>query len=229
MRNKLFIIISSVAALMFAFQASAHAVVSPKQANVAAFTDFSLGVPSEKPIATITVRLLIPDGLNFVSPYVKPGWHIDVKTGPAQAGAVAADGDTETTRITEIDWTGGNIPAGEKDEFKFSAQVPAQASTLNWKVYQTYQDGSVVSWDQAPGASQPMDASGKMDFSKVGPYSTTEVINDLAAGAAGASGSQAGSNATDSASSTKVNASLALSIVALVFALWATRKKTPQN
>ncbi len=146
-------------------EASAHAVVSPNQANVGEFVNFNLGVPSEKPLATIAVRLLLPAGLNEVTPFVKPGWKIEVKK----------DGDT----VTEIDWSGGSVPPDEKDGFLFSAQVPDQATTLPWKVYQTYQDGSVVSWNQDPSQPQAKDTMGNMDFSKFGPYSQTKITDDL--------------------------------------------------
>lgn len=140
--------------------AFAHAVVTPSQAGVGEFVNFSLGVPSEKPMATTAVRLLMPQGLNEITPFVKPGWTVSVKK----------DADS----VTEIDWSGGNIPAEEKDQFLFSAQVPPQAATLQWKAYQIYQDGSVVSWDQNP------QTTADNDMSSVGPYSQTTIVNDLA-------------------------------------------------
>jgi uncharacterized protein YcnI len=168
--------------LLSAVPAFAHSVVSPKQVGVAAFQDFSLGVPSEKAASTTSVRLMLPAGLNFVSPVVKPGWQVQVKSGPIPAGMTApkaADGDMATSIPTEIDWTGGNIPADQKDIFVFSAQVPAQPTTLNWKVYQGYSDGSTVSWDLGPNEPQPQDSKGNPDFSSKGPYSITQVVNDL--------------------------------------------------
>lgn len=69
-------------------------------------------------------------------------------------------------------WEGGRIPSGLRDEFLFSAQAPTSAQTLFWKAYQTYVNGSVVSWDQAPN-------KGQADFSSFGPYSQTQVIDDL--------------------------------------------------
>ncbi|MDB4939878.1 MAG: nuclear export factor [Candidatus Doudnabacteria bacterium] len=202
----LLIAVSSLGGIKFA---SAHAVVSPNQANIGEFTNFSLGVPSERASATVSVRLLMPAGLNYVTPFVKPGWKIEVKK----------NGD----QVQEIDWTGGAIPTEEKDQFMFSAQIPTTAGTLQWKVYQTYQDGTVISWDQDPSAAQSKDASGKTDFSKVGPYSKTEIVNDLANGsiAPGA----ATSSDTSAASLKKANFAATISIVALVFAIWALRKK----
>lgn len=162
--------------------AFAHAVMKPSQVGVAAFQDFNLGVPSEKDSSTTSVRLLLPPGLNFVSPVVKPGWKVEVKSGPILKGMkapVASDGDVTTTIPTEIDWTGGEIPAGQKDIFTFSAQVPVQETELDWKVYQGYADNSTVSWDLGKNDPQPKDSKGKIDFSSKGPYSKTMVVNDL--------------------------------------------------
>jgi uncharacterized protein YcnI len=157
--------------------AFAHAVVKPSTAGVAAFTDFTLGVPSEKPVATTTVKLFLPAGLNYVSPIVKPGWTIDVKQSPDPSGKKDDDGNPAMI-TSEIDWTGGQIPAGQKDLFQFSAQVPAKEIELDWKVEQTYADGSVVSWSKTAD-EQPKDDKGNPDFSKFGPYSKTMVVNDL--------------------------------------------------
>lgn len=196
----------------------AHSVVRPNQVGVAAFQDFSLGVPSEKDATTTSVKLLLPPGLNFVSPVVKSGWKVEVKSGPIPAGMqapVAADGDVATTIPTEIDWTGGAIPAGQKDIFVFSAQVPAQAGDLNWKVYQGYSDGSTVSWDQAPTATQPKNDKGAPDFSKVGPYSTTSVVNDLKPGTS-TSSTPNSTTIVQEANPKKILLALGLSIISLL-------------
>src|SRR5207249_3731710 len=82
--------------------ALAHAVVSPNQVGVAKFQTFSLGVPSEKDSNTVAVRLLIPQGLTYVTPNVKLGWKIDIKK----------QGTGENAVVNEIDWTGGSVPVG---------------------------------------------------------------------------------------------------------------------
>ncbi len=114
--------------------ADAHVVVKPSQVTPGAFQTFTMGVPVEKEIPTTGLRLVIPAGLNHVTPNVKPGWKITTKK--------------EGENITEIAWTGGNIPAGQRDEFNFSAQIPAEEGTISWKAYQTYQDGMIVAWDK---------------------------------------------------------------------------------
>ncbi|HVM77130.1 MAG TPA: DUF1775 domain-containing protein [Candidatus Paceibacterota bacterium] len=153
-------IIGGIVAVTFAFagahQASAHVIVTPSSIGIG--TDdvpFTAGVPNEKNIPVIGLKLLIPSGLADVVPNVKPGWTIAVKK----------NGD----QVTEIDWAGGSIPVGERDQFTFSAQVPADPATLDWKAYQTYKDGSVVSWDEDPN-----------DLTATNPYSETQVIDDLA-------------------------------------------------
>ncbi len=138
----------------------AHVVVKPSQAGIGSFQTFTLGVPSEKEVPTVTVRLVLPAGLEEVTVNVKSGWQIEVKK--------------DTDKATEIIWSGGSIPSEQRDEFSFSTQVPSSATILQWKVYQTYQDRSVVAWDQKPtGLDDAKDDKG--------PYSETKVVNDLTA------------------------------------------------
>jgi uncharacterized protein YcnI len=174
--------------------ASAHVVVSPKEVNVAAFQTFTISVPSEKKSSTIELRLLLPAGLNYVTPTVQPGWNIRVKK----------EDPANPDRATEIAWFGGSIPAGQRDEFSFSAQVPSDATSLQWKAHQIYADGSVVSWDQT-AESQPKDGLGNPDFTKSGPFSETKVVNDVAA--------------TETAKPGSASWAGWLSIVALVFSV----------
>lgn len=159
--KKLSGIIAIIVLFLFATPAFAHVIVSPTQVGIGAFQTFTLGVPSEKDEPTVGLKLLLPKGLQEVTPNVKPGWVVTEKK----------QGSGEAALVTEIDWANGSIPAGERDEFSFSAQVPSQPTTLDWKAYQTYQDGSVVAWDQKPGTEKPGEEGT--------PYSQTQIINDL--------------------------------------------------
>lgn len=136
--------------------AFAHVVVAPREATTGTYQTFTTSVPNEKDTAVTTVRLVIPDTIESVLPTVKPGWQIETKR----------DGE----RVKEIIWTGGLVPSGLRDEFTFSAHLPASAQDIHWKAYQTYQDGTVVSWDQDPSKSE----HGHAD-KNTGPYSTTVV------------------------------------------------------
>jgi uncharacterized protein YcnI len=198
--KKYFLASLYVLACAFASTVSAHIVVKPSEAGIGSFQTFTMGVPVEKNIPTVALKLLVPAGLKEVAPTVKPGWNISMKKNGEE--------------VTEIDWTGGSIPAGERDDFTFSAQVPSAPGTLEWKAYQTYNDGSVVAWEQDPASMQP--------GTEGNPFSVTKVIDDLSTGAAGSS--TGGMNPAPAS-----NASvLTLSIVALalsVVAIGIARKK----
>jgi uncharacterized protein YcnI len=141
-------------------QAYAHVVVQPKQVTPGEYQTFTVSVPNEKDIPVVAIRLAIPDDVEVVVPTVKQGWSISMK----KVGK----------NITEVNWTDGVIDVGMRDEFTFTAQVPGTEGEVIWKAYQTYRDGSVAAWDQAPGNSQSH--AGK-DGSK-GPYSMTTVGED---------------------------------------------------
>lgn len=182
MLKKLIALFSVLLAILFsAGPAFAHAIVKPNQAGISSFTDFSLGVPSEKDSSTVAIKLMLPKGLQSISPIVKPGWKVEVVNGPIPPGQQVQpddDGNMPTSVPLEIDWTSGAIPSGQKDFFMFSAQVPSKETELAWKVIQTYSDGSTISWTKSAN-EQPKDKDGKPDFSEFGPYSKTVVVNDL--------------------------------------------------
>lgn len=178
--------------------ASAHVIVEPSQVGIGAYQTFEMGVPVEKNIPTVGLKLIIPSGVSSVSPNVKLGWHINV----------LKSGSTDTATTTAIEWYGGSIPVGERDGFYFSAKVSSTPTTLIWKAYQTYSDGTVVSWDMDPSATST-------DFSTTGPYSQTMVINDLSA-----------STSTSSSDSSAGSWALTISLIALVIAAFSLSRTT---
>lgn len=191
--------------------ASAHVVVKPAEVGVAARQSFSVGVPNEKEVPVVKVRLVVPDGVKSVTPNVMPGWTIDV----------TREGSGEAATVKEVAWSGGSIPAGQRVDFAFSAQAPAKATTVQWKAYQTYEDGTEVSWDQAPDATGH-DAEG----GNTGPYSETKVVDDLS------QSDTAGdtvSTTTPEQNNSRVNLAITLSIVALLFSLLAYTSKAAQR
>jgi uncharacterized protein YcnI len=162
---------ASLGILLITTPVFAHVVVKPNQVGAAAYQTFTIGVPNEKDIPTIKMRLVIPEGLEAVSPNVKPGWTITMKK----------TGEGEAAKITEIEWSEGSIPEGQRDEFLFSAKTPAKETAINWKAYQTYEDGTVVSWDQNPEFTKNLSNKQIEENEKknLGPYSQTKIVNDL--------------------------------------------------
>ena len=160
--------------------AQAHVTVKPGEAGIGTYQPFSVSVPVEKDLPTTGVRLTIPAGVTAVMPNAKAGWKIDLTYLAADAGGNGQkDAERPRKQVTEIAWTGGVIPAGQRDDFVFSAKVPSVESTLQWKAYQQYQDGTIVAWERDPKEPAAKNAAGKSDFSKSGPFSQTRVVDDL--------------------------------------------------
>lgn len=169
---------------------SAHVVVKPDSVGVAKYQTFTVSVPNEKEVPTIAVKLVVPDSVDSVTPTVKLGWKIEVSG-------------------KEVTWTGGSIPSGQRDDFSFSTKAPAEPTKLAWKAYQTYSDGTVVSWDQ-----NPAEASGNKEAT---PYSITKVVNDLTPVPT--------NQDTDKTSRNISYLALALSLIAFVTAVRAKAQK----
>jgi len=203
-------VVSAVASLSVGV-ASAHVVVKPAEVGVAARQSFTVGVPNEKEVPVVKVRLVVPDGVKSVTPNVMPGWTIDI----------AKDGTGESAVVKEITWSGGSIPAGQRVDFALSAQAPAKATTLQWKAYQTYEDGTEVAWDQAPDATGH-DAEG----GNTGPYSETKIVDDLSQDS---TGTTTADTTTETQGNSRVNLAIVLSVVALLFSLLAYTSKAAQR
>jgi uncharacterized protein YcnI len=186
--------------------------VKPAQVGVGAYQTYVVSVPTEKDIPTVSVRLLVPAGLEHVSPTVKPGWTVKLVHG--EPIAAEEPGEEAEAAVTEIIWT-GSIPAEFRDEFTFSAKAPTTETNITWKAYQTYRDGSVVNWDLAPGEEEKENADG----SESGPASITKIVNDL----------QPAPQQPQMPSKTKNTDALVVSMVAVVLsvlAIYMARRRT---
>jgi uncharacterized protein YcnI len=179
-------------ALLLPAMASAHVVVTPKSLSVGEHQTFSVSVPNEKDVAVTQLKIDIPNGVSDVTPSAKTGWTIT--TDKADSG--------QETVVKSITWSGGSIPAGQRDDFTFSAQAPEKSTELHWNAYQTYADGTTVAWNQ-----KPTDEESESGTS--GPYSVTEVTSDPEGSAANESNDSSGTLA------------LIISVLALITAVAA--------
>lgn len=170
--------------------AFAHVVVTPSQANVGERVKFSISVPNEREVAVTSLKLDIPKGVTDVQPNVMAGWAIETIKS--------------SDNVASITWS-GTIPTGQRADFEFKVQVPAQTGELDWKAYQTYADGTVVSWNEKPTTTATDN-----EASTSGPYSITQVKNDLAQT----------SDSSDAASNQNVWP-LILSIAAVIIAIFS--------
>lgn len=74
--------------------------------------------------ATTEIRVQIPEGFYNVRPMPKAGWKLETVTGPYQTpfethGTVIKEG------VTEIIWSGGELPDSQFDEFAFRGSFGA--------------------------------------------------------------------------------------------------------
>ena len=109
------------AAMTFAgiSMASAHIELENRQANIGSGYKAVMRVPHGcEGSPTTMIRVRIPEGVLDVKPMPKAGWKLDVVTGKypkpySQRGAKVSEG------VTEISWSGGNLPNTFYDEFVF--------------------------------------------------------------------------------------------------------------
>lgn len=163
-------ILSLLMTFVFVGSASAHVVVKPADVTTGTYQTFSVGVPNEKGGNVVMVKLTIPENVTSVTPTEKPGWIIETEK----------TGEGEEAVVKSITWKGGIIGDGRRDDFSFSAKTPDQAADIQWKAYETYENGVTVAWDKT-AAEQPKKADGSPDYSTNGPFSVTKVAPKAAA------------------------------------------------
>jgi uncharacterized protein YcnI len=145
--------------------AFAHITLENQQAAVGASYKAVLRVPHGcEGSATVAVRVRIPDGFLEVKPMPKPGWKLDVVHGKYQK-PMSVRGTSVTEGVTEVDWSGGNLPDAYYDEFVLTGFIGDEApagQTMYFPVVQECQKGTnrwieIPAADGAPagGAAEP--------------------------------------------------------------------------
>lgn len=138
-------LLATLAALVYAGSAAAHAHVSPEVALSKTDQLFTLAVPTEKEGLTTTgVELTPPSGFAIDSFVSSPGWKREVQES----------GSGEDVEITSVWWTGGSVPHEEDAVFQFVGSDDT-TNTQSFKVRQTYSDGSVVDWAGPESSDTP--------------------------------------------------------------------------
>ncbi|MDX6449337.1 MAG: hypothetical protein QOD08_1800 [Gaiellaceae bacterium] len=137
--------LAAIGALATAGSAFAHAEVSPAVVLSRHGQEFSLIVPTEKENAkTTAVELTPPAAFSIDSFAPTPGWKRDVRS----------TGTGESAQIQKVTWSGGSVPHEEYAVFRFLAQ-PDSSGDFEFKVRQTYSDGTVVDWTGAESSDTP--------------------------------------------------------------------------
>ncbi len=108
--------------------------------------------------ATNVVRVQIPEGFFNVKPMPKPGWTLETVTAP-YAGSYDNHGSTVSEGVTEIVWSGGDLPNAFYDEFVFRGTFAAtlEPGIFYFPTIQECANGEEAWIDVsgAPGAEMP--------------------------------------------------------------------------
>jgi uncharacterized protein YcnI len=136
------LLIAVAAGLVPAATAHGHAVVQPTEARPADPQVYTVTVPNELESDTVDVRLRVPKGIDFVLLETAPaGWK----------GEIVRKGDT----ISEIHWSGGEIPPEQFGTFRFLVRNPVEEGEITWPIVQRYEDGAVQRWIGPKDADEP--------------------------------------------------------------------------
>lgn len=106
--------------------------------------------------ATTAIRVKVPEGMFSVKPMPKAGWELSTVTGPYQ-NSYDNHGTTVSEGVTEITWSGGNLPDAFYDEFVFRGSLAGSlkpGTTLYFPVIQTCSTGEEA-WIEIPAEGQP--------------------------------------------------------------------------
>ncbi|WP_282941198.1 YcnI family protein [Paenibacillus sp. RC67] len=183
--------------------ASAHVTVLPSESVQGSYEKFTVRVPNEKDIPTVKVEVKFQlDSVSISRFEPKPGWKYDLTKD--------ASG-----KITAVTWTatGDGLSATEFGDFNMQGKVADNATSINWKAYQTYKDGSVVEWVGAAGSDKPASVT-KVNAKPAGAAADSHGNTTASAG-------NAGHDQPASAAPAASQAPLYLSIVALVLGVVA--------
>src|SRR5215510_14012209 len=145
---------STAAMLLSASPAFAH--VELETSTAAADGDFKLVFMVPHGCAgspTTALRVKIPEGVIRAKPMPKAGWTVRI-IQEKLAEPIKYYGTTLTEDVREIDWTGGNLPDDEYDEFIIMAKMPNKpGDTIYFPVVQQCAKGD-VRWIEIPAAGQ---------------------------------------------------------------------------
>jgi len=148
-----------VAATLIATPAFAHVTLGTPQATAGSFYKAVFRVPHGcDGAATTAIRIQMPEGFINAKPMPKPGWSLATKTGP-YAETYTLYGAEVKSGVNEVDFTGGNLPDADYDEFVVAGTI-AQGFKPGEAVYfPVVQEcgTSAERWIEIPAAGQKAD------------------------------------------------------------------------
>lgn len=149
----------------FAAPVMAHVTLDTKEAAANTTVRLALRVPhgcGEE--ATHTFRVQIPAGFVNVKPMAKPGWEIEAVQGDYAAPVTHRDNQI-TSGVTEMVWSGGDLPSDFYDEFILRGAVASSVEPGTRLFFAAVQEC-------ANGEAAWIDTSGNHDVDGPAPFLT---------------------------------------------------------
>ncbi|QQP93381.1 DUF1775 domain-containing protein (plasmid) [Skermanella sp. TT6] len=149
---------AAILCLAGASPASAHATLETREAPAGSFYKAVIRIGHGcEGAATTSIRVQIPEGVIAVKPMPKPGWQLTTKEGQ-YAQAYDYYGDKLTKGVTEVSWSGGNLPDAWYDEFVFRARLPdvPAGTVIHFPIVQQCETG-VHRWIEIPEPGRSAD------------------------------------------------------------------------
>jgi uncharacterized protein YcnI len=134
-----YIVLAAAFGLFLTQPAFGHVTVWPQQSRAGTAERYTVRVPTERNVSTVSLELEVPAGVTVTGILAPAGFTYETKR----------DGN----RIAVITWT-QEVKPGEVGEFVFFARNPA-ASQIVWKAHQRYADGQVDDWIGPAGDRRP--------------------------------------------------------------------------
>jgi periplasmic copper chaperone A len=148
-------------ALATAGTAFAHVTAQPGTAEQGGYTVVNFRVPDESDTAgTIKLVVTLPSDKPFASVRTAPipGWTATLTTTALNPPVQIDGGRSLSQAVTAVTWTaapGNKIAPGQYLDFPLSlGPMPKNVTSVTMPAVQTYDNGDVVSWDQATVAGQ---------------------------------------------------------------------------
>ena len=212
--------------------ASAHVTVNPDTAVAGSYLKLTFRVPNESAKAStvkVTVDLPMDHPFASVSLEKEPGWTAKTTTSKLSTPISDDDNATITSAVSSITWTAdasGKIALGEFAEFDISVGPVPKVASMSFDTTQTYDDGSVVHWNEPTPASgaEPENPAPVLTISPAAAGTTT--TPGTTAGAAGSTAGAAGL-ATGAAASTAAAGATAAATGATTSAAASTAAAVP--
>jgi len=150
-------VLGAAGAGLCVYSACAHVTLEREEAPVGAPYKAVLRVPHGfEGAATVALRVRVPEGMIAVKPMPKPGWKIETVSGKYPKAYDYFHGARVTEGVTEVKFSGGNLPDAYYDEFVFAGFIAGDLEAgkmLYFPVVQECEQG-VHRWIEIPAAGK---------------------------------------------------------------------------